>query len=91
MSLSPVHPAVLGAAALIASPALWLSLVAGNLPLPEALIRFLVVVPVCWIALNVVATWFLPDRQPGAPGAIGEAGPDARATLAHPSTSAETA
>ena len=88
MSLSPVHPAVLGAAALIASPALWLSLVAGNLPLQEALIRFLVVVPVCWIALNVVATWFLPDRDPETSGATGEAGHDARASLTHPSTGA---
>lgn len=72
MTLSPVHGAVLGAAALVVSPAIWLALVAGTLPLQDALIRFLIAVPLCWVALNVVATWFLPSADTGGAGTPGE-------------------
>lgn len=89
MTLSPVHGAVLGAAALVASPALWLSLVTGNLPFQDAVIRFLIAVPVCWLALNVVGAWFLPPRGADISSKGELADPDTRDPLARTSAGAD--
>lgn len=62
MALSPVNGAVLGTAALVVSPALWLA-VEGSLPVDVALSRYLVAVPLCWIALNVLVQFFLPHPE----------------------------
>lgn len=86
MVLSPVNGVVLTAAALVASPALWLCLVEGNLELHDALLRFLIAVPLCWGGLNVLATWFLPDRSPETTGRNALPGPDASDQLAHTAT-----
>lgn len=72
MRLSPVNPGVLGTAAVVTSPALWLALVEGTLPLDHALVRFLVAVVLSWLGLSVVVRWFFPprsavDRTPRAP------------------------
>lgn len=47
--MSPASGTVLGAAAIVASPALWNSLVAGSIPLNVGLSRYLVAVGVCWV------------------------------------------
>lgn len=59
--MSPLSSRVLGAATLVSSPALWLSLVDRTLPLDVALTRYLVALALCWAALTVVATWAFPD------------------------------
>lgn len=71
MSLTPWNGGVLAAAAVVASPALWLSLVEGTLPLGDALTRYLLSVVMCWAALNVVAQLVMPggERAPGLDGA----------------------
>lgn len=63
MSISPVHGAVLGAAAVVASPALWLTVVEGTLPLSDALLRYLLSVLLCWAALNVVGQLAFPSQE----------------------------
>lgn len=63
--MSPLSSGVLGAATLVASPALWLGLVDRSLPLDVALTRYLIALVLCWAALSVVATWLFPD-----PGSI---------------------
>ena len=47
--MSPASGTVLVAAAIVASPALWNSLVAGSIPLNVGLSRYLVAVGVCWV------------------------------------------
>lgn len=90
MALSPVHPGVLGGATLVVSPALWLSLVAGALPLQDALVKFLIAVCLSWLALNVLATWFLPAQTADGSGRPSElSGPDGRAPLVQPSSGTE--
>ena len=59
--MSPLSTGVLGAAALVSSPALWLSLVDQTMPLDVALTRYLVALGLCWAALSLVATWAFPD------------------------------
>ena len=59
--MSPLSPQVLGAATLVSSPALWLSLVDRTLPLDVALTRYLIALGLCWAAISVVAAWALPD------------------------------
>jgi hypothetical protein len=63
MSFSPLSAGVLGAATLVSSPALWLGLVEGSLPLDVALTRYLVAVVLCWAALSLVAAWAFPDPR----------------------------
>jgi hypothetical protein len=63
--VSPLSSGVLGAATVVSSPALWLGLVDGTLPLDVALTRYLIALVVCWAALSLVATWAFPD--PGSP------------------------
>ena len=52
--MSPASGTVLGAAAIVASPALWSSLVDGSMPLDVGLTRYLVAVGVCWVLLSVL-------------------------------------
>jgi hypothetical protein len=59
--VSPLSSGVLGAATLVSSPALWLGLVDGTLPLEVALTRYLIALGLCWAALSLVATWAFPD------------------------------
>ena len=59
--MSPFSSGVLGAATLVSSPALWLSLVDRSLPLDVALTRYLVALALCWAALSLVATWAFPE------------------------------
>lgn len=47
---------VLGAAALVASPALWQAAVTGTVAVDVALTRYLIAVLVCWAALSTVAS-----------------------------------
>jgi len=59
--VNPLSSKVLGAATLVSSPALWLSLVDRTLPLDVALTRYLVALGLCWAALSLVATWAFPE------------------------------
>ncbi|HEX2176887.1 MAG TPA: hypothetical protein VHG70_13345 [Nocardioidaceae bacterium] len=70
--MSPFSGAVLGAAAVLSAPALWSSLVEGTMPVADGLLRYLVVVAICWLALSVVVALVgpapRPAVQPGQPG-----------------------
>ena len=76
MSMSPLNGLVLGAAAVVASPALWLTMVEGTLPLTDALLRYLLSVLICWAALNVVAMLAFPDAAPATPTPVREEAAD---------------
>ena len=52
--MSPFSAPVLGGAALVSSPALWNGLVEGTTTPTVALVRYLVSVLLCWMALEVV-------------------------------------
>jgi small neutral amino acid transporter SnatA (MarC family) len=52
--MSPLSAPVLAGAAVISSPALWDAFVEGSTPLTVALVRFLVSLLVCWVALEAV-------------------------------------
>lgn len=56
----PLSGAVLGAAALVSSPALWGG-VQGTMPIDEALTRYLIAVAVCWLVLAVVVDLTFPS------------------------------
>lgn len=57
----PSPAAVLAAATLVASPALW-SALGGGLPVDVALIRYLLAMVACWGALALVRTFAWPDE-----------------------------
>lgn len=59
--MSPASGTVMGAAAVVASPALWSSLVAGSMPLNVGLSRYLVAVGVCWVLLSVIGGLVFPQ------------------------------
>ena len=58
--MSPLSPGVLGAAAVVASPALWASVVDGAMPLDVALTRYLIAIGVCWAVLSLVVELAFP-------------------------------
>jgi hypothetical protein len=62
--MSPASGIVLGAAAIVASPALWDSLVAGSMPLEVGLTRYLIAVGVCWVLLSILGEMVL-TKTPG--------------------------
>jgi hypothetical protein len=68
--MSPASGTVLGAAAIVASPALWSSLVDGSMPLDVGLTRYLVAVGVCWVLLSVLGelVFAQPARAHGDDG-----------------------
>lgn len=61
----PLSGGVLAAAAVVASPALWGSLVEQTMPLDVGLTRYLVAVAASWLVLSVVVELAFP-----APGAV---------------------
>ncbi len=63
--MSPLSGGVLTGAAVVASPALWSSLVDGTMPLDVALTRYLIAVVICWALFTLVAELAFP-----APGTV---------------------
>ena len=63
--MSPLSPAVLGGAAVVASPALWSSVVDGTMPLDVALTRYLIAIGICWAVISIVVELAFP-----APGSV---------------------
>jgi len=57
----PLSGGVLFAAALVASPALWLSLVEQTMPIDVALTRFFIVLAIAWVALSILADLTTPS------------------------------
>lgn len=75
----PLNGLVLGAAALVSSPALWAGFVDGTMPVDVALTRFLLAVGVCWAGLSVLQEWALPapgSVRPRDPAVDGSSPPD---------------
>lgn len=64
--MSPLSPVVLGAAALVPSPALWGAAVSQSLSVDQALFRYLVAVAICWALLSVVTELALKPQTPAA-------------------------
>lgn len=58
--MSPLSGWVLGAATVVASPALWSTFVEGTMPMDVALMRFLIAVPVSWLLISLVAEMAFP-------------------------------
>ena len=56
----PLSGGVLLAAAVIASPALWLSLVEQTMPIDVALTRYFIVLGIAWVALSVLVDLITP-------------------------------
>ncbi len=56
----PLSGGVLFAAALVASPALWLSLVEQTMPIDVALTRYFIVLAIAWVALSILADFVTP-------------------------------
>lgn len=69
--MSPFSGTVIGAATVVASPALWLSMVDGTLPFDVALGRFVVALVASWVAISLVVEFALP-----APGTTPAADPE---------------
>lgn len=63
--MSPFSGWVLGAASVVASPALWSTFVDGTMPLDVGLMRLLVAVGVSWLLISLVAEMAFP-----APGSV---------------------
>jgi hypothetical protein len=63
--VSPLSGTVLTAATVVASPALWSSLVNQTMPLSTGLTRYLIAVGICWALLSLVAELAFP-----APGTV---------------------
>jgi hypothetical protein len=61
----PLSGGVLLAAAVVASPALYLSLVEQTMPIDVALTRYFVVLGIAWVGLS-----FLADLMTPSPGAV---------------------
>lgn len=62
--MGPASAPVLGAAAVVASPALWSSLVEQTMPLEVGLTRYLVAVGLCWVLVGVVGEMIFPRPTP---------------------------
>ena len=59
--MSPLSPAVLGGAAVVASPALWAGVVDGTMPLDVALTRYLIAIGICWAVISIVVELAFPS------------------------------
>jgi hypothetical protein len=57
----PLSGGVLLAAAIVASPALWLGLVEQTMPIDVALTRYFIVLGIAWVALSVLADFLTPS------------------------------
>ena len=62
--MSPLSGWVLGAATVVASPALYSTFVDGTMPLDVGLMRLLIAVGVSWLLISLVAEMAFPS--PGA-------------------------
>ena len=62
--MSPFSGVVLGAAAVLSSPAMWSSLVAGTMPIADGLLRYVVAVAICWLGLGIVSALVGPAPRP---------------------------
>lgn len=58
----PLSGWVLGAAAVLTSPALYAALVTGTMPIDVALTRFLLTTAACWVAASVARAVIWPDE-----------------------------
>ena len=56
----PLSGGVLLAAAIVASPALWLSLVEQTMPIDVALTRYFIVLAIAWIGLSILVDLTTP-------------------------------
>lgn len=61
--MSPLSGPVLGGAALVSSPAVW-NAIDGTAPVEVALIRFLISIALCWLALEVLQAAIGPAPRP---------------------------
>ncbi len=61
--MSPLSGAVLTGATVVASPALWSSLVDGTMPLDVALTRYLIALGICWALFTLVAEFAFPSAK----------------------------
>lgn len=77
--MSPFSGMVIGAATLVASPALWLSMVDGSLPLDVALGRFVIALVASWVAISLVVEFALPT-----PGTAPTSEPEQASTTVAP-------
>jgi hypothetical protein len=59
----PLSGGVLFAAALVASPALWLSLVEQTMPIDVALTRYFIVLGIAWVAISLLADLVTPGTN----------------------------
>ena len=92
--MSPLSGTVLGAAAIVASPALWAGLVEGTMPVDVSLTRYLVAVAACWALLSLLVELALPheddvaravaERERGEREARAEPGADVAAPAGTP-------
>jgi hypothetical protein len=57
----PLSGGVLFVAAILASPALWLSLVEQEMPIDVALTRYFIVLGIAWVALSLLADFLTPS------------------------------
>ena len=57
----PLSGGVLLAAAIVASPALWLSLVEQTMPIDVALTRYFIVLAIAWIGLSILVDLTTPS------------------------------
>ena len=57
----PLSGGVLLAAAIVASPALWLSLVEQTMPIDVALTRYFIVLAIAWIGLSILVDLTAPS------------------------------
>ncbi len=87
--MSPLSTSVLAGGALLASPALYQSLVDGTLPLDVALTRFLVALVACWLALTVLTEFVLPRPDPEKGGETTARAADPPPAASHASPQAE--
>jgi purine-cytosine permease-like protein len=65
--VSPVSPVVLGLAGLVSAPALWAALVTGDLPVADALVRFLIAWLACAFGVALLAAAVGPRQRPARP------------------------
>lgn len=63
--MSPFSGWVLGAATVVASPALWSTFVDGTMPFEVGMMRLLIAVGVSWLLISLVAEMAFP-----APGSV---------------------
>lgn len=83
--MSPLSPGVLGGAAVVASPALWSSVVDGTMPLDVGLTRYLIAIGVCWAVISLVAELAFPT-----PGSLRPAPVQAETSPESPAEPAES-